>query len=77
MLGVFLKNPRQFGSIQFSLNGIKGKLRGISPPHDGGKQLFLFSPQGPENGGEIKFSPPRVRKMGGKNLQNFSAPAAG
>ena len=66
------------GGFHFVANIFEGVVQGyLFSPHYGGKQLFLFSPQGPENGGKIKFFPPRVRNMGGKNLQKKSAPAVG
>ena len=59
------RNARKF-NLFFAHFFLDHLYRGIFFPHDGGKQLFLFSPQGPENGGKIKFFPPRVRNMGGK-----------
>ena len=51
-----------------------GLLQGyLFSPHYGGKQLFLFSPQGPENGGEITFFPPGPKYGGEKPPKFFGA----
>ena len=63
-----VQNHRQVFDLEFQSAGSQGYL---FSSHYGGKQLFLFSPQGPENGGEIKFFPPRVRNVGGKTSKCF------
>ena len=42
-----------------------------------GELQNALPPQGPENGGEINYFPPRVSKMGGEIVSKKSAPAAG